>query len=303
MLAFGDQVFLAISHLGSDKNFAFDLSILAERDNTVDFTNHCLLFGLADLKQFSHSWQTAGDVFGLGGLTWDLSKNIAGGDWILLGDHDNRAHRHEVTGGRPAYFGRLACIILDGNSWPYISFSVFHNHIAVLTGNRVNLILHGDTFHDITELHSTRNICENWSGKGIPLGQQSVIFHLLTIANFQFGTVDDLVAFTLSSPFAHNGDFSVAVHHHQVPVHVLHRTQVDVFHCALVAIADGGLLDTLAGRSTNMKGTHGKLGSRLTDGLSSDNADGCADLHHSTMGQITTIALYTGATPTAASQD
>ncbi|MNC20666.1 hypothetical protein D3C75_686240 [compost metagenome] len=41
-----------------------------------------------------------------------------------------------------------------------------------------------------------------------------------------------------------------------------------------------------------MEGTHGKLGSRLTDGLSGNNADSFTDFHEFTCCQVTSVAFF-----------
>ncbi len=107
VLAFGDQVLLGISDFRSDNHLAFPFGIFAKGNGAADLADHCLLFGFADFKELSHSWQTTGDVFGLGGLARDLGEDIASGNRIALGYHDDGAHRHKVTGCSLAYFGRL----------------------------------------------------------------------------------------------------------------------------------------------------------------------------------------------------
>ena len=52
-----------------------------------------------------------------------------------------------------------------------------------------------------------------------------------------------------------------------------------------------------------MKGTHCQLGSRLADGLGSDDTNRFTDLHHAAMGKIAPIALHTGATLAPAGED
>ena len=108
VLAFGDQVLLGLSNFRSDNHLALTFGILAKGYSAADLTDHCLLFGFADFKKLSYSWQATGDVFGLGGLTRDLGEDIASGNRITLGYHDDGAHRHKVTGCTLAYFGRLS---------------------------------------------------------------------------------------------------------------------------------------------------------------------------------------------------
>src|SRR5690606_5801019 len=69
-------------------------------------------------------------------------------------------------------------------------------------------------------------------------------------------------------------------------------------HVLQVAQADGtGALDLdavlgggPAGGTTDVEGTHGQLGTRLTDGLGSDNTHGLTDVDQVTTCQVATVA-------------
>ena len=61
--------------------------------------------------------------------------------------------------------------------------------------------------------------------------------------------------------------------------------------------------DIAAGHAAGMEGTHGQLGTRLTDGLSSDDTDSLALANGLADGQVHAVALGADASACAASQD
>src|SRR5208282_4894877 len=70
-----------------------------------------------------------------------------------------------------------------------------------------------------------------------------------------------------------------------------HRLQIDEAHRAGVLGLLTRLLADPGGGSADVEGTHGELGSRLTDGLRGDDADRFAQLHQASRGQVASVAL------------
>ena len=66
---------------------------------------------------------------------------------------------------------------------------------------------------------------------------------------------------------------------------------------------DGGVGGCVGRDITGVEGTERKLGTRLTDGLCGNDADGLAELHHLGSGEVAAVALLTYAVAALACED
>src|SRR5438270_12296792 len=90
--AAGDRVFLlGLTVLALDVDLAHALTDFAVFDYAIDFADDGWIFGLASLKELYHTRQTAGDIFGLGGLAGNLGQDVAGLDLVAVRNHEVRA--------------------------------------------------------------------------------------------------------------------------------------------------------------------------------------------------------------------
>ncbi len=82
VLALGHHVFdLVIRIFGRfNRDTALVLVVLAEAHIAVDFRDDGVVLGATCLKEFGHTWQTTGDVLGLGAFTRDTRNNVTGLD-------------------------------------------------------------------------------------------------------------------------------------------------------------------------------------------------------------------------------
>src|SRR5208283_6212507 len=89
---------------------------------------------------------------------------------------------------------------------------------------------------------------------------------------------------------ADDADFTVAVHGDQIALAVVNDIDIDKLDRTRVAIADRRPLDALAGCTADMERTHGKLSSRLTDGLGGYNADRLSDFSDFPLSEVAAVA-------------
>src|SRR6185437_5440729 len=93
------RVFFFRSVIGHHIDFALAFAHFAELQHAINFTDDRGFARLAGFKQLDHAWQTTGDVFRLGGFTWDVCQHVARMHLISILHHQVRARRHEVTPG------------------------------------------------------------------------------------------------------------------------------------------------------------------------------------------------------------
>ena len=66
---------------------------------------------------------------------------------------------------------------------------------------------------------------------------------------------------------------------------------------------DAGVGCGITGHTTGVERSEGQLRTRLTDGLSGDDADGLALLHHAAGGKVAAITLHADAVTALAGED
>src|SRR5690606_33190896 len=74
---------------------------------------------------------------------------------------------------------------------------------------------------------------------------------------------------------------------------LLHRTEFIDLELTVVLGNDLAVLGDLAGHTTHVERTQGKLCARFPDGLCSDHAHSFTDLDHASGGQVASVALRT----------
>src|SRR5438128_7279714 len=77
VFALGDEILSRLSHFRSYDDLAFALSILAERNNAIDFADDGELLGLACFEELCNPRKSSRNAFGLGRLWGVLGKNVA----------------------------------------------------------------------------------------------------------------------------------------------------------------------------------------------------------------------------------
>src|SRR5208282_3990687 len=117
-----------------------------------------------------------------------------------------------------------------------------------------------------------------------------------TVADLDDRADDDGVALQLAPVLAVDGDRAVLAERDPCAVERLDGAQVVEADLAVVLGLDDRLLEGAGGRAADMEGTHGKLRAGLADGLGRDDADGLAELHRETGGQVASVALHANAT-------
>jgi hypothetical protein len=125
---------------------------------------------------------------------------------------------------------------------------------------------------------------------------------MATISSGNDRSDNDVVAFEFAPVLVVHGDGAVFVKNNKGVLHSFDDLEFVETDGSLVLGLDDWLLEGLAGRTTDVEGSHGELGSGLADRLRSDNADGFAELNHAACGEAATVALNANTTFGFASQ-
>ena len=123
----------------------------------------------------------------------------------------------------------------------------------------------------------------------IPLGDGLTRGHRIAVTYGQFSTVRQLVEFALTAVVIRHCQCAGTRDDNQLAIGTFDRLDVVQTHAA--AMLD---LDTVHGGgtrsgTTDVEGTHGQLGTRLTDGLCRDDTDGFTDVDLMATRQVTTV--------------
>ena len=98
-------------------------------------------------------------------------------------------------------------------------------------------------------------------------------------------------------------DGTVLIQHDPAAVQCLHGAQIVKLNRAIVLRLDNGLLERLAGRSTNVERPHGQLRARFADGLRGDNTNRFPELDKLAGSQIAPVTLRAYSAAAFASQN
>src|SRR5690606_12269753 len=150
--------------------------------------------------------------------------------------------------------------------------------------------VHRDIFFHIGELHLTFHLDDDRVGVRIPGGNDLAALCFLTFRYRDQGAVGHLVALTLTTQLISNRQLGRTGHDHQA-VLVLHVLDVVEANLAAMLDLDAGYCRCPRCRTTDVEGTHGQLGTRLTDGLGSNDAHRLTDVDLVATRQVTPITL------------
>ena len=98
LLGKGHEIFLDLSELGCDGDFAVASLNLAEADLAVDFGDDCGVGGVAGLEELGDTGETAGDVAGASGCASNLDEGVADGKVLAFAEDEVGAHGEGICG-------------------------------------------------------------------------------------------------------------------------------------------------------------------------------------------------------------
>src|SRR5262249_2979943 len=192
-----------------------------------------------------------------------------------VGNGEIGAHRQRIAMPLTRLRARLAA---DDHAGLEPPVRIFDYDLASQTGDLVELLAHGHVLDDVLVFDPSGELGEDRVGERVPLDEHRARLDLLVQLDLDLGAVHDGVALALPPALVHDADLAVTVGGHQVPIAVLHCTQVVVADGARALRFVLGGLDDAAGRSSDVEGAHGELRSGFSDGLSGDDADRLAQL-------------------------
>ena len=175
-----------------DQNGALAADAGAEIDDAVDLGNLRRVFGTARLEQFGHARQTARDVLGLGRFARGLGHERAGDDLVAFVDDDVRAGGNGIVGRR------LALVVQDDDLRMQV-FLVLDDDHGLLRGGFVHLLLHGDAFDDVHELHLAALLRKDGDVVRVPLDEWLALLDLAAVLDGDDGADDQIVRFQFAA--------------------------------------------------------------------------------------------------------
>ncbi|KAF1069318.1 MAG: hypothetical protein GAK45_01131 [Pseudomonas citronellolis] len=293
-----NQLFVRIATVvRRDDQTALALGLFTERDGAADFRQDRRLFRTTSFEQVGNARQTTGDVASLRGLLRDTRDNVTNTHLRTVVQVDQGVSRQEVL---CRYIGTwqqqiLACSIdqLHGRTDVLAGSRTvlrIHHFDVGQTGEFVSLALDGDVLFHAGEGNGTVHLGHDRVGVRVPLGDDGARIDLVTFLHGDDRTVRQLVALALTTEVVSHRQLTGTRHRDQRAVGTLYMLQV--VQANGTAVLDLYVIHSRgpASRTTDVEGTHGQLGTRLTDRLGSDNADSLTDVYTVTTSQIAAVA-------------
>ena len=230
-------------------------------NRAIDLRDDGRLFGLARLKKFDDTRQTTRDVLGLGGLSGNLGKSVSGKHRISGINHDVGFGRNQVR------LNDFTLRVFDLDLGLALLVRRLDNHLPSQTGNLVQLLLHGEAFHDVLGDRGSPNFGEDGEGIRIPFHEFLSRFDLLALLDHQLGPIDHRVSLLLPAFIIQDNETPCSVHDHLVAFLIGDRLNIQVMDNTLIPRFNGGFFLDPAGSTPNVKCSHGELSAGLSDGL------------------------------------
>ena len=292
LLGGGDEIGALFAGLAGDGDLtvvAFEF--LVDGDNTVDFSHDGGVGRVAGFEELGDAGQTAGNIASLTEAARNLDHDVTSLELLTLVDTNVCTH------GKVVDFEDVAIAIDDVEGGVLGALAAFDDYLILQSGLGIALDTVGDVLDNILEGDATGHIGDNDGIVGVPFGNEVVLCQAFAGLLVELGTV--------GQQSGEEGDVGVLVD----DAH-LGRTTNDnlVFAAIVVGIGDGTEFvdfetafvlgseagvgtDVTTSNTTDVEGTEGKLGTRFTDGLCSNDTDGFALLNHLAGGKVTAITL------------
>ena len=284
-----DQILNTIAFFRNNRDLALRLIVTDEFNAARNLRNDCVILRNTCFEQFGNAWQTTGDVAGLSRFTGHTSDNIA---CLNHGTVFNRKHRSYAEQITRSF---TAIVIQQGNAWAKVFLlgaaagTIFDNDALGDTRCFVGLLGQRLAVDQVLIFNDTRLFGDDWHGEWIPFSQTITNIDLRTIWECQRRTIRQTVNFHLAAILVDDDKFTVTGHRQALLTLVDDAWQIaihDLTRCSCIKVR----LFVQLRRTTDVEGTHGQLGSRLTDGLRSDNADSFTNVDWRTASKVTTVA-------------
>ena len=199
---------------------------------------------------------------------------------------------HDVGAGRNRVAGYDFFLIVDHHDLRMEIFFVLNDHETGDTGGLVDFAFYAEAGDHVAELHCAGLFGQDREVVRIPLDEDFAFLDRAAVIRGNHRADNNAVPLEFASILVIvDPDEAVFVQHDVVAVRRGHRAELDITNRAVVLGLDDRLLEGLAGRSTDVEGTHGQLGAGLADGLSGDDANRLAEVDQFAVGQIAAVAL------------
>src|SRR3984893_9573719 len=159
-------------------------------------------------------------------------------------------------------------------------------------GHFVYLLLHGNAFLQVFEVHRAANLGQDGERVGIPFEQDLVGTNGSALFDQNLRSVHHVVALFFTAFLVHHHNLAIAVHGDHLAVLVARGCDAVVreTHEAVRLRILRRLLGNTGCRTADVERSHGKLRSRFADGLRCDHTDSFTALDQPPGGQITAVA-------------
>ena len=245
--------------------------------------------GFARLEELGDARQTAGDVAGLRAFAGHTGEHVAGLHRRTVLDREHRAGRQHVAGGLGGVVagqgqaGTQVFLRLAGDA-------ILGDDALGDAGRFVGLLGERLALEQVLILHDAAGFRDHRHGERIPFGHPVALRDDMAVVEHHVRAVWDLVHGELAPVHVQDRQLGRTAEHHAAAALVFDHANVAELDLAVHGGFEVRLLVELR-RAADVEGTHRQLRARLADRLGRDDADGFADVHRRTAGEVTAIAL------------
>ncbi len=288
----GNVVFLFNAAFAANDNGLLSATLVAlDFNDTGNLRHDGGVLGLPCFKDFGNTRETGGDIRGALGFLGLTGKKMSRNNQ-LAGIHvDTR------LGGQEVEIENLAVGRINDLDLRMAFALMFDNDEALRSALAFRFGANGLAFLNVLEFNATRLFGKDRNAVGIPNGNLLAALDGILLLDEKRSTVRNLLPFKFAALGIDEGDEAVALQDDQMLVAFM----VGDFNGVQIAIFNdtgGTRANIMLGRgdvsnTTRVEGTHGELGTGLTDGLGGDNAGGQTFFNQLAGGEIDAVALRT----------
>ena len=290
---------LVLGTLGrSNDKTTFGLGLLTEGNGTGDLGQYGRLLGRTSFEQIGNTRQTAGNILGTACNLRNTCDHVTEVDLSsVLQLHNGLSLQHVLSGHVSSGDHDIIAVCIDDldRRTFFLTGSGTSCQLTDLDGGNAQslilLLIDGHTLDNIDISDEAAHLRNDGMSMRIPTGNGLTDLNLIAFLNVQYCTVRDLMRFLDRPEIVHNEHFGLTGNNYILAVGISNGLGIFDLNLTVVAYGCSGLCYGTRCRTADVEGTHGKLGSGLTDGLCGNDADGLTGIDLLAAGEITTVAL------------
>ena len=288
MLGLSNQVLTWVTEVWRNDDLSLTARILSEINHAVDVADYSWILRLTSLEELNYSRKTSGNVLRLRCSTLSLSDDVTGIDIrVVLNNKTN-------TYWKVVYSGLSALAVNHDSRTKVAALILGLNDLSLYESSALICALFHRRFRYVNPLNTTCKVAQDWDSERIPLGQECPWLNLSTLFDSKTSSVNKWMTLTLTTiSLIYNEDLSLTTHNNGCSIPSSSEACTFKFDSSSESRLKRGRLSSSECRTSDVERSHGKLCSRLPDGLRCDNSYSLSDVYKVTTSEISSVTQST----------